>query len=99
MVSNKILTMQDQKWHNLAGRPVYVSIVALSESCNATLADRITGPFGIEWEARERGRDRNLAWELVPVPEELVTEFSSRIRQIEEEKIRLTDAYVHRHGR
>ena len=99
VVSNKVLTVQDQKWRTLAGRPVHASIVALSELYNATLADRITGTFGIEWEARERGRDRNPAWELAPVPEALVTEFSSRTRQIEEEKARLIDAYVHRHGR
>ena len=99
VVSNKVLTVQDQKWRTLAGRPVHASVVALSELYNATLADRITGMFGIEWEARERGRDRNPAWELAPVPEELVTEFSSRTRQIEEEKTRLIDAYLERHGR
>ena len=99
VVSNKVLTVQDQKWRTLAGRPVHASVVALSELYNATLADRITGTFGIEWEARERGRDRNPAWELAPVPEELVTEFSSRTRQIEEEKTRLIDAYVEKHGR
>lgn len=99
VVSNKVLTVQDQKWRTLAGRPVHASVVALSELYNATLADRITGTFGIEWEARERGRDRNPAWELAPVPEELVTEFSSRTRQIEQEKTRLIDAYKARHGR
>ena len=99
VVSNKVLTVQDQKWRTLAGRPVHASIVALSELYNATLADRITGTFGIEWEARERGRDRNPAWELTPVPEELVSEFSSRSRQIEEEKTRLIDAYIEKHGR
>lgn len=99
VVSNKVLTVQDQKWRTLAGRPVHASIVALSELYNATLADRITGTFGIDWEARERGRDRNPAWEIAPVPEELVTEFSSRTRHIEEEKTRLIDAYVEKHGR
>jgi conjugative relaxase-like TrwC/TraI family protein len=99
VVSNKVLTVQDQKWRTLAGRPVHASIVALSELYNATLADRITGTFGVEWEARERGRDRNPAWELAPVPDELVSEFSSRSRQIEEEKTRLIDAYRERHGR
>ena len=98
-VSNKVLTVQDQKWRTLAGRPVHASVVALSELYNATLADRITGMFGIEWEARERGRDRNPAWELAPVPEELVAEFSSRSRQIEEEKTRLIDSYRAKHGR
>lgn len=99
VVSNKVLTVQDQKWRTLAGRPVHASVVALSELYNATLADRITSVFGIEWEARERGRDRNPAWELVPVPEELIEEFSSRTRQIEQEKTRLIDTYREKHGR
>lgn len=99
VVSNKVLTVQDQKWRTLAGRPVHASVVALSELYNATLADRITGMFGIEWEARERGRDRNPAWELALVPDELISEFSSRTRQIEEEKTRLIDAYRAKHGR
>lgn len=63
------------------------------------MADRITGTLAIGWEARERGRDRNPAWELAPVPEALIEEFSSRTRQIEEEKSRLIDAYVTRHGK
>ncbi|MCT1691591.1 relaxase domain-containing protein [Brevibacterium sp. p3-SID960] len=99
VVSNKVLTVQDQKWRTLAGQPVHASVVALSGLYNATLADRITGMFGIEWEARERGRDRNPAWELAPVPDELVAEFSSRSRQIEEEKTRLIDACRAKHGR
>src|SRR5699024_8390498 len=48
VVSNKVLTVQDQKWRTLAGRPVHASVVALSELYNAILADRITGMFGIE---------------------------------------------------
>src|SRR5690606_23147194 len=99
VVSNKVLTVQDQKWRTLAGRPVHASVVALSELYNATLADRITGMFGIEWEARTRGRDRNPAWELAPVPDELISEFSSRSRKIEEEKTRLIDTYRAKHGR
>ena len=63
------------------------------------LADRITGLLGVGWEVRERGGDRNPAWELEPVSEELVAEFSSRTRQIEQEKALLIDAYVARHGR
>lgn len=99
VVSNKVLTVQDQKWRTLAGRPVHASVVALPELYSATLADRITGVFGIGWEARERGSDRNPAWELAPVPEELVSEFSSRSQQVEEERTRLIDAYIERHGR
>lgn len=99
VISNKVLTVQDGKWRTLAGRPIHASVVAVSELYNAMLADRITGLLGVGWEVRERGRDRNPAWELEPVSEELVAEFSSRTRQIEQEKARLIDSYVARHGR
>ena len=98
VVSNKVLTVQDQRWRTLAGRPVHASIVALSELYNATLADRITGTFGLVWEARERGRDRSPAWELAPVTDELIEEFSSRSREIEDETQRLIAAHVAKHG-
>lgn len=42
VVSNKVLTVQDQTWRTLAGRPVHASVVAVSELYNAILADRIT---------------------------------------------------------
>ncbi|MEE8735844.1 MULTISPECIES: MobF family relaxase [Bifidobacterium] len=99
VVSNKVFTVQDQKWRTLAGRPVHASIVALSELYNATLADRITGMLGLAWEARERGRDRSPAWELAPVPDALIDEFSSRSRDIEDETQRLIARHVERHGR
>lgn len=98
VVSNKVFTVQDQKWRTLAGRPVHASVVALSELYNATLADRITGTLGLSWEARERGRDRSLAWELVPVPDVLIEEFSSRSREIEDETQRLIARHVEKHG-
>ena len=65
----------------------------------AVRADRITRLFGIEWEQRDRGQDRNPAWELTPVPEPLVREFSSRSRHIDAEKDRLIDNYIATHGR
>lgn len=99
VVSNKVLTVQDQKWRTLAGRPVHASVVAVSELYNAILADRITSTLGVDWEARERGRDRNQAWELAPVTEGLIEEFSSRSREIEAETARLIDAYSQKHRR
>lgn len=98
VVSNKVFTVQDQKWRTLAGRPVHSSVVALSELYNAILADRITGTLGLTWEARERGRDRSLAWELTPVSEGLIEEFSSRGREIEGETDRLIARHVEKHG-
>ena len=78
---------------------MHAAVVAISEHYNAVLADRITRTFGIEWEQRDRGKDRNPAWELVPVSEALIREFSSRSRAIDKEKDRLIEDYVAQHGR
>src|SRR5690606_16042267 len=66
---------------------------------NAVLADRITQTFGLEWEARGRGKDRNPSWELSAVSDKLVREFSGRARMIEVEKDRLVAEYEAGHGR
>ncbi len=97
VISNKVLTVQDGRWRTLAGRPMHAVVVAVSELYNAALADQLTRVLGVEWEARERGRDRNPAWEIEGVPDELVSEFSTRSRHIEAEKDRLIAEYVARH--
>lgn len=89
MVSNKVRTVQDGKWRSLDGRPMHAATVALSELHEAVFADHLTRVFGVMWEAREMGRDRNPAWAIAAVPEDLVTEFSSRSRDIDVEKDRL----------
>lgn len=99
VISNKVLTVQDGRWRTLAGRPMHSAVVAVSELYNAALADRLTRTLGLGWEARERGRDRNPAWEIEGVPDELVAEFSTRSRHIEAEKDRLIAEYVAKHGR
>lgn len=73
--------------------------VALSELHEAVFADHLTRMLGVEWEARARGRDRNPAWAITEVPEELVEEFSTRARHIDEVTDRLIDTYVAGHGR
>ncbi|WP_415856033.1 MobF family relaxase, partial [Sinomonas sp. G460-2] len=99
VISNKVRAVQDGKWRTLAGRPVHSAVVAISELYNATLADSLTRTLGIGWEARDRGRDRNPAWEIHGVPEDLIAEFSTRSRHIEAEKDRLIADYLARHGR
>ena len=73
--------------------------VALSELHEAVFADHLTRILGVEWESRERGRDRNRAWAITGVPEALVAEFSTRARHIDEATDRLIEAYVAEHGR
>jgi conjugative relaxase-like TrwC/TraI family protein len=98
VISNKVKTVEDGRWRSLDGRPLHAAVVALSAHYNAVLADRITRSFGIEWEQRDRGTNRNPAWELECVPESLIGEFSSRSRMIEEETDRLIAEHIHRHG-
>ena len=99
VISNKVQTAQDGKWRSLDGRPMHAATVALSELHEAVFADRMTRAFGFGWEQRDMGRDRNPAWAIIAVPEELVAEFSTRSRHIEAEKDRLINEYVERHGR
>ena len=99
VISNKVQTVRDGKWRSLDGRPLHAATVALSELHEAVFADHLTRTFGVEWEARDMGRDRNPAWAISTVPERLVAEFSSRSRQIDQEKNRLIAEYVARQGR
>ena len=78
---------------------MHVAVVALSEHYNALLADELTRSLGVAFEQRNRGADRNAAWEIAGVPEELLAEFSSRSAAIDAEKDKLIAAYLaeHRH--
>lgn len=97
VIANKVQG-DDGKWRSLDGRPMHAAVVAISEHYNAVLADRMTRALGVGWEQRERGRDRNPAWQLVGVPDELIVEFSSRSAAIEAETDRLIDTYLAEHG-
>ncbi|GAA4823940.1 MobF family relaxase [Nocardioides caeni] len=99
VVANKVLTVMDGRWRSLDGRPVFASRTGLSAHYDALLADRLSRDLGIEWELRQRGPDRNPRWEIVGVTDDLITEFSSRTREIELKKDELIAEYVARHGR
>ncbi|WP_449224138.1 MobF family relaxase [Agromyces aerolatus] len=99
VISNKVQTVLDGKWRSLDGRPMHAAVVALSELHEAVFADHLTRSFGVSWEARDKGRDRNPAWAITAVPEALVKEFSTRARHIDAETDRLIENYVAEHGR
>ncbi len=99
VVSNKVRTSMDGRWRALDSRPVHGSVVAISEYYNTILADRLTTTLGIEWEQRDRGRDRNPAWEITGVDDALIEAFSTRAGAIETEVQRLIADYVANHGR
>ncbi|MGH3195241.1 MAG: MobF family relaxase [Streptosporangiaceae bacterium] len=97
VIANKVQG-EDDKWRALDGRPMHQAVVALSEHYHAVLADRLTASLGVGWEQRDRGVDRNPAWDIAGVPEALLTEFSSRAKLIDAEKDRLIAAYRLEHG-
>ena len=99
VISNKVRTVYDGRWRSLDGRPMHAATVALSEHYNGLLADHLTRMLGVGWEARDRGRDRNRAWEIAGVPERLVEAFSSRSHAIEQETEELIARYRAEHGR
>ncbi|MBT2498567.1 relaxase domain-containing protein [Agromyces sp. ISL-38] len=98
VVSNKVQTVLDGKWRSLDGRPLHSAVVALSELHEALFTDAFSRELGVEWEQRARGRDRNPAWAIASVPEELVSEFSTRSRIIDVETDRLIEEFVETHG-
>ncbi len=99
VIANKVLTVMDGRWRSLDGRPVFASRTGLSVHYDALLADRLSRDLGIEWELRQRGPDRNARWEIAGVSDDLISEFSSRTRQIELKKNELIAEYAARHGR
>lgn len=99
VVSAKAKTVADGRWRALDGRPVHQALVALSAHYNAFLADILSRDFGLGWERRERGRDRNPAWELAAVPPELTAEFSSRAGDIDLATAGLIADYQAKHHR
>ncbi len=99
VVANRVQAAHDGKWRTLDSRAIHAAVTGLSEHYNAVLSDHLTQILGVAWEARERGAGRSTAWEIAGVPQELMDEFSSRTRDIEQVKDRLVADYVEKHGR
>lgn len=99
VIANRVQGVHDGKWRTLDGRPIHRAVVALSEHYNAVLADHLSRDLGLSWGWRDRGRNRNRAFEIEGVPEELLREFSSRSQDIERQTDELIADYTERHGR
>ncbi|WP_407343537.1 MobF family relaxase [Pengzhenrongella phosphoraccumulans] len=89
----------DGRWRTLDSRAFHKAAVAMSERYDATLADNITARLGLGWEYRERGAQRNPAYELTCVPQSLLDEFSRRSAAIDAETAELVQVWVDEHGR
>ncbi|MBO0610690.1 MobF family relaxase [Myceligenerans salitolerans] len=99
VVSNKVKTVSDGLWRSLDSRALHRALVAASEQYDALLMDRLSGTFGLSWELRKRGRERNSQWEIAGIGEELIEEFSTRSHVINQAKDRLIAQYIATHGR
>jgi conjugative relaxase-like TrwC/TraI family protein len=86
VIANRVQGL-DGQWRSLDGRILYQACVALSELYNDLLADKLTTLLGVDWSHRDRDPghhpERNPAWEIDGVPNELLAEFSARSAQIE----------------
>ena len=98
-IAAKVQTASDGRWRALDGRPFHHATVAVSELHKAILADILTRDLGVAWETRGRADDRNPAWEIAGVPDELLVEFASRSADIDARAEVLIDEYTARHGR
>jgi conjugative relaxase-like TrwC/TraI family protein len=98
VLANKVRTDDASgKWRTLDSRGLFASVVAVSEHYNAVLADTLTRTFGLAWERRDRGSNRHPGFEIVGVGDELITEFSNRGRDIEQELDRRIAVYAAAH--
>jgi conjugative relaxase-like TrwC/TraI family protein len=98
VVANRVQTA-DGRWRTLDSRALYRSIVAISETYNALLADELTLRCGAPWEPRARRHSAVPAWEIAGVPDELIDEFSRRSHDIEDHKNQLVRRFLDSHGR
>ena len=104
VIANHVLG-PDGVWRTLYGNPLHKATVALSETYDVMLMDRLHRDFGLEWTRIDRGRDRNTGLEIAGVPQVVITAFSSRTTGgaggagIDVRKDELIAGYVARYGR
>ncbi|NEE01181.1 relaxase domain-containing protein [Phytoactinopolyspora halotolerans] len=89
----------DGKWRTLDSRgSLFPAAVAMSELYDTLIADRLTADLGLGWERRGTPvKPKNQTWEIIGVPDELITEFSQRAASIEAVKDDLIQAYREAH--
>lgn len=104
VVSNKVRGV-DGRWRTLDSRRLHKATVALSASYDAFLTDHAARLLGVDWVPVDRGKDRNVGWEIDGVPAELIAAFSRRTtgtgsaNGIDAVKDRLIAEYAAAHGR
>ncbi len=72
VISNKVQTVLDGRWRSLDGAADARRRGRSLRAARGVFADHLARMLGVEWEARDMGRDRNRAWAITGVPEALV---------------------------
>ncbi|ROR37195.1 MobF family relaxase [Kitasatospora cineracea] len=98
VVANKIQGT-DGKWRSLDARGLLAMTVATSEFYNSRFETELTARLGVTFEAREDAvAKRQPVREIVGVPVEAITHFSSRRTEIEARYEQLLREYRREHG-
>jgi len=98
-VSNKVAT-RDGRWLALDGRVVYRAMVAASERYNTRLEAGLVARLGVAFtETPQPDVRRRAVREVVGVPPELLTRWSSRRAAIESARADLAATFMATHGR
>lgn len=106
VVANRVQRQSDDKWVTLDSYALHKNVVAISERFNGLLFDQLARTLGTQTEIRGQDTadselplaDRGARIELAGIPDELVEEFSTRSRAIEEEADRLIAQWEATHG-
>ncbi|WP_052069530.1 MobF family relaxase [Streptacidiphilus albus] len=97
-ISSKVMGV-DGKWRSLDARALYAMTVAASEFYNSRFESELSARLGVTFEAREDAvTKRQPVREIVGVPVEAITHFSSRRTDIEARYEQLLREYRRDHG-
>ncbi|WP_034087934.1 MobF family relaxase [Streptacidiphilus albus] len=97
-VSAKVMGV-DGKWRSLDARALYATTVAASEFYNTRFETELTARLGVSFAARPGSSSKEPVREIVGVPTEFITHFSSRRTEIEARYEQLLRSYRADHGR
>ncbi|WP_078358667.1 MobF family relaxase [Mycobacteroides chelonae] len=102
-ISNKVRAIGADgvaRWLAIDGRPLFKATVALSELYNTRFEAAMVAKFGVRFEDRERPDFRKRpVREIVGIPQELITLFSSRRAAIDQKVAEMTKRFEAEHGR
>jgi conjugative relaxase-like TrwC/TraI family protein len=81
VIANKVQGI-DGTWRTIDAKGLYAATVAISETYDVLVADKIAAATGTSWSVSARG-ERSALFEIDGVPGDLLAEFSHRSLQVE----------------